>query len=71
MNTIFLSTENSKTNEQHNFFLSFPQRLDLRSSGNYVAIQNLSVDYTWKNIRQQYKNNELEIIGPTWNDEFE
>ena len=25
----------------------------------------------WKNIRQQYKNNKLKIIAPTWNDEFD
>ena len=27
--------------------------------------------YTWKNIRQQYKNNKLKIIAPNWNDDFE
>ena len=27
--------------------------------------------YTWKNIRQQYKNIKLKIIAQTWNDEFE
>ena len=26
---------------------------------------------TQKNIRQQYKNNKLKVIAPTWNDEFE
>ena len=31
----------------------------------------MSIYYTWKNIRQQYKNNKLKIIAPTWNDEFE
>ena len=71
MNTISMSTENSKTNESHKFFLSFPQRLDLRSPDKYVTLQNLSIYYTWKNIRQQYKNNKLEIIAPTRNDEFE
>ena len=24
----------------------------------------------WKNIREQYKNNKLKKIAPTWNDEF-
>ena len=27
--------------------------------------------YIWENIKQQYKNNKLKIIAPTWNDEFE
>ena len=47
------------------------QRLDLRSSKKHVALQNLSIYYTWKNIRKQYKNSKLKLIAPTWNDEFE
>ena len=47
------------------------QRLDLRSSNKHVVLQNLSIYYTWKNIRKQYKINKLKIIAPTWNDEFE
>ena len=47
------------------------QRLDLKSSSRHVAFQNLSIYYTWKNIRKQYKNNKLKIITLTWNDEFE
>ena len=32
METIFMNTENSKTNEPHKFVLNLSQRLDLRSS---------------------------------------
>ena len=71
METIFTKTENSKTNEPHKFLLNLQQRLDLRSSDKHVALQNLSIYYTWKNIRKKYKNNTLKIISPTWNDEFE
>ena len=71
METIFINTENSKTNEPHKSVLDLSQRLDLRSSNKYFALQNLSIYYTWKNIRKQYKNNKLKIIAPTWNDEFE
>ena len=46
------------------------QRLDLKSSDKHVALQNLSIYYTWKNIRKQYKNNKLKIKAPTWNDKF-
>ena len=59
METIFMNTENSKTNELHKFVLNMSQTLDLTSSNKYVALQNLSINYTWKNIRQQYKNNIL------------
>ena len=71
MEVIFMNTENNKMNEPHKFVLNLSQRLYLRSSGNHAAIQNLSVYYTWKNIRNQYKNDKLKTISPTWNDEFE
>ena len=57
--------------ELHKFVLNLPQKLDLRSSNRYVALQNLSINQTWKNIKQQCKNNKLEITTPTWNDKFE
>ena len=66
-----MDRENSKKNETHEFFLNLSQKLDLRSSNKHVALQNLSIYYMWKNIREQYKNNKLKRIAPMWNDEFE
>ena len=68
METKFMNTENSKRNKPRNFVLNLWQRLDLRSSDKYL---NLSENYTWKNIRKQYKNNKLKIVSQTWKDEFE
>ena len=59
METIFMNTENSKTNKPHKFVLNLSQRLDFRSSNKHVALQNLSIYYTWKNVRKQNKNNIL------------
>ena len=39
METIFMNTENSKTNEPHKFVLNLSQRLHLRSSDKHVALQ--------------------------------
>ena len=50
MERIFINTENSKTNKPHKFFPNLSQRLDLRGSNKHVALQNLSIHYTWKNI---------------------
>ena len=36
-----------------------------------IALSNLSIYYTWKNIKSSYNNNKFEISTPTWNDEFE
>ena len=68
---MFVNMENGKTNEPHKLVFNLSQRLDLRSSDKHVDFQNLSIYYTWKNIRKQYKNNKLKIIASTWNDEFE
>ena len=66
METIFMNTENSKTNEPCKFALHLPQRLDLRSSNKHVPLQDFpSIYYTWKNIRKQYKNNKIKITAPT------
>ena len=66
-----MNMENSKMNEPRKFVLDFSQRLDLRSSNKHIALQNLSVYYTWRNVRKQYKNNKFKIIAPTQNNKFE
>ena len=71
METIYMNAENSKTNEPHKFVLNLSQRINLRSLNKHLTLQNLSIYYTRKNMSKQYKNNELKIIAPTWNDEFE
>ena len=70
METIFMNTENSKTNEPHKFVLNLSQRLNLKSSAKHVGQQNLSIYYTWKNITKQHKNNKQKIIAPAWNNEL-
>ena len=62
-----MNIENSKTNEPQKFVLILSQRLDLKR---HVALQNLTIYFTWKNRRQQQTNNNFKIIAPTWNDEF-
>ena len=32
---------------------------------------NLSIYYTWKNIKSAYNNNKFKTSAPTWNDEFD
>ena len=36
-----------------------------------MALANLSIYYTWKNIKSKYNNNKLKISAPTWNDTFD
>ena len=55
MEMIFINTENSKTNESHEFVLDLPQRIHLRISNKHIALRNLSIYYTWKKIRKHCK----------------
>ena len=36
-----------------------------------VGLINLSIYYTWKNIKSEYNNNNFKISAPTWNDTFD
>ena len=36
-----------------------------------MALANLSIYYTWKNIKTEYNNNKFKISGPTWNETFD
>ena len=71
METIFRNTENSKKNEPHESVFNLSQRLGLRSLNKQAVLQNLSVQYSRKKNRQQYKNNKLKRLTPTQNDQFE
>ena len=71
MDTIFINIENSKTSKPHVLTLKLTNKLDLRFGEKVIALSNLSIYYTWKNIKSSYNNNKFKISAPTWNDEFE
>ena len=71
MDTIFMNSENSRTSECHALLLKLTDKLDLRRGQKTVALSNLSIHYTWKNIKSSYNNNKLKIYAPTWSEEFE
>ena len=71
MDTIFMNSENSKTPQPHVLVLKLTNKLDLRIRKKVIASSNLSIYYTWKNIKSSCNNNKFKISAPTWNDEFE
>ena len=71
MDTIFMNSENSKTSEYHVLVLKLTDKLDLRRGQKTVALSNLSIYYTWKNIKSSFNNNKFKISAPTWSEEFE
>ena len=71
MDIIFMNSENSKTSEQHVLVLKLTDKLYLTRGQKNVALSNLSIYYTWKNIKRSYNNNRFKISAPTWNEKIE
>ena len=71
MKAIFMNTENSKTNEPHMLKLDLTDKLNLKHPNKNMTLANLSIYYTWKNIKSEYKSNKFKISAPTWNDTFD
>ena len=71
MDTIFLNSQNSEISEPHRLLMSFLDKINQETSYKYVALSNLSIYSTLKNIKKLYKNNKFKISAPTWNEELE
>ena len=65
-----MNSDNSKSSEPHILKLKLTSKLDLRLGEKVIALSNLSIYCTWKNIKSSYNNNKFEISAPTWNEEF-
>ena len=71
MNTIFMNSGNSETSKSNVLALKLTNKLDLRIAEKTIALPNLSIYYTWRNIKNAYNNNKFKTSAPTWNDKFE
>ena len=56
-----MNTENSKRSESSKFFYEFTDKLNFKNSNKNMTLANLSIYYTWKNIKSEYSNNEFKI----------
>ena len=65
-----MNTKNSKTSKSYVLILNFTDKLDLRKGENRIALSNLSIYYTQKNIKSSYNSNKFKLSTPTWNDKF-
>ena len=70
MNTAIINSENSKTSDPHRLSLNLTDKTDLRQKDKDIVLSNLSIYYTWKNIKRSYKNNKFKISALTWNKEL-
>ena len=67
MNTVFMNSKNSKTSDPDRLLLNFTDKTNLKRSDKYIALSNLRIYCTWKNIKKSYKNNKFKISAPKWN----
>ena len=72
METIFVNSKNSKTSEPNRFRLNLTDKLNLKDpqKKKKMVLTNLSIYYSWKNIKSEYNNNKFKILATTWNDTF-
>ena len=70
MNTMFINSDNSKTSKAHISMLKLINELGLRRGEKIITSSNLSIYFTWQNIKSSYNNNKFKISALTWNDRF-
>ena len=59
MDATFMNSKNGKISDPDRLLLNLTDKIDLRRRNNYVALSNLRIYYTWKNIKKSYKNNKF------------
>ena len=60
-----MNSENSKTSKPHVLIFKLTDKLDLRRGEKSIALSNLSIYYTLKNIKISYNNSKFKISAPT------
>ena len=66
-----MNTKNSKASQPHRFKFDLTDKVNLKNPNKNMALANLNIYYTWKNIKSEYYNNKFIISAPTWNDTFD
>ena len=66
-----MNSKRSKTSEPGRFRLDLTHKFNLKDPKKNMALVNLSIYYTWKNIQSECNNNKFKISSSTWNDAFD
>ena len=70
MEVLFMDTKNNKTtNEPNRFRLYFADKLNLKNNKT-IALANLSIYYTWQNVKSLVDNNKFKITARPWDETF-
>ena len=65
MDAIFSNSKKSVTSDPHRLLHNPADEVHLRTSDKYVALSNLRIHSTCKDIKSAYKNNKFNISAPT------
>ena len=60
-----MNSENSKTSDPHILLFNLTDKTKLTRGEKSVALSNLSIYYTWTNLKMSYKNKEIKKSAPT------
>ena len=71
MDTIFMNLENWKTSKPYVLTIKLNSKLDLDIGEKIIALWNLSIYYTWENIKSAYNDTKFKKSAPTWNNKFD
>ena len=52
-----MNSKNSKTSDPHRLFLNITDKINLKRIDKYIVLSNLSIYYTWKNIKKSKRIN--------------
>ena len=61
MVTTVMHSKDSGTSDPHRLLVNLPDKVNLKRSDKYFMLSNISIYYTWKNIKSSYKNNKIKI----------
>ena len=56
-----METANSKTKHLNKFVYNFTDKLNLKNPNKNITLANLSIYYTWKNVKSDYNNNKFKV----------
>ena len=57
-----MNTLNSNADESNKFIYQFTDKMNLKNPNKNMALANLNICYTWKNIKSEYNNNKFKIL---------
>ena len=63
MYTIFMNFQNSQISDPYRVLLNLTDKINLKRSEKYAALSNLSIYYTWKNIKSSYRTINVKYVG--------